>query len=289
MLNTGDIEVPYQWDPKIVPIQILRVGNVFILAVPSEFTTMAGRRMRNAIKKILEDGKIVSAGQEVYVTIAGLSNTYSSYVVTYEEYQAQRYEAASCIYGPHALEAYIQEFSRLARDLVAGVPSTSGVPPPDLSDKQMQLIPEPRFDRLPVGVHFGQVVEGADVKASYTVGETATVTFHGANPRNNQRTQGSYLSVERQVTTQLRQDTVTLYRTIALDGDWSTKFNWRAGPDDPLDFGVSKQSIATLSWNIDSTVEAGNYRICYHGDHKIAKKAVTVPFVGCSSVFQVTV
>lgn len=123
---SGDIAVPYQWDPEIVPIQILRVGNVFILAVPAEFTTMAGRRIRNAIKKILVDGNIVGKGQEVHVTIAGLSNTYSSYVVTYEEYQAQRYEAASCIFGPHALDAYIQEFSRLARDLVSGQPSVQG-------------------------------------------------------------------------------------------------------------------------------------------------------------------
>lgn len=129
MFPPGDIAVPYQWDPEIVPIQILRVGNVFILAVPAEFTTMAGRRIRNAIKKILVDGNIVGKGQEVHVTIAGLSNTYSSYVVTYEEYQAQRYEAASCIYGPHALDAYIQEFSRLARDLISGQPSVQGAEP----------------------------------------------------------------------------------------------------------------------------------------------------------------
>ena len=40
--------------------------------------------------------------------IAGLTNTYSSYVTTYEEYQAQRYEGASTIFGPHTLDAYIQ-------------------------------------------------------------------------------------------------------------------------------------------------------------------------------------
>eukprot|EP01034_Spumella_vulgaris_P022327 gene22328-28447_t len=286
-INTGDIEKPYEWDPKVVPIQILRVGNVFILAVPSEFTTMAGRRLRVAIKKILEDGKIVGAHQEVHVTIAGLSNTYASYVTTFEEYQAQRYEAASCIYGPHALEAYIQEFSRIARDLVSGQPSVQGTSPPDLTAQQLQLIPEPRFDRLPHGVHFGDVVEGQDVKESYTAGQTASVTFHAANPRNNQRTQGSYVSVEHQYNVQLRDNAVPVYRTIALDGDWSTKFHWRAGPEDPLDLGIAKQSIATLSWAIDSSVEAGNYRICYHGDHKIAKKAKVVPFQGCSSVFKV--
>ena len=47
-------------------------------------------------------------GYDVVVVIAGLSNTYSSYVATREEYQAQRYEGSSTIFGPHTLDAYIQ-------------------------------------------------------------------------------------------------------------------------------------------------------------------------------------
>ena len=44
----------------------------------------------------------------VTTVIAGLTNTYSSYVTTFEEYQEQRYEGASTIFGPHTLDAYIQ-------------------------------------------------------------------------------------------------------------------------------------------------------------------------------------
>jgi len=47
-------------------------------------------------------------GADVRVVIAGLANTYSSYVTTFEEYGAQRYEGASTIFGPHTLDAYIQ-------------------------------------------------------------------------------------------------------------------------------------------------------------------------------------
>ena len=47
-------------------------------------------------------------GATLHVVIAGLTNTYSSYVTTWEEYQVQRYEGASTIYGPHTLDAYIQ-------------------------------------------------------------------------------------------------------------------------------------------------------------------------------------
>lgn len=119
----GDIAKPYDWDPRIVPIQILRLNNVFILCVPSEFTTMAGRRLRRAVKAIVDPLVQQETGDktaQATVTISGLCNTYSSYVTTFEEYQAQRYEAASTIFGPHTLSGYIQEFSRLASDFVSG-------------------------------------------------------------------------------------------------------------------------------------------------------------------------
>lgn len=73
-----------------------------------------------------------------------------------------------------------------------------------------------------------------------------------------------------------------------LTGDWSTKFMWLAGRDDPLNLGIRKQSIATLWWNVSSEVSPGTYKLCYHGDHKVAKVGVAIPFQGCSSTFQVT-
>ena len=47
-------------------------------------------------------------GEGLRVVIAGLTNTYSSYITTREEYGAQRYEGASTIFGPSTLDAYIQ-------------------------------------------------------------------------------------------------------------------------------------------------------------------------------------
>lgn len=71
-----------QWDPTIVPLQILRIGQFFLVAVPSEFTTMAGRRLRNAVRaSIIANGGPADA----VVVISGLSNSYSSYVTTFEE------------------------------------------------------------------------------------------------------------------------------------------------------------------------------------------------------------
>ena len=45
---------------------------------------MSGRRLRNSVKEVLLENGIKS---DVTVVIAGLSNTYSDYVTTFEEYQ----------------------------------------------------------------------------------------------------------------------------------------------------------------------------------------------------------
>lgn len=55
---------------------------------------MAGRRLRDAVKKVLIGGRSKEFGNNVHVVIAGLTNTYSQYVTTFEEYQIQRYEVS---------------------------------------------------------------------------------------------------------------------------------------------------------------------------------------------------
>lgn len=50
---------------------------------------MAGRRLRDAVKEVMTSG---DKDSNVHVVIAGLTNTYSQYVTTFEEYQIQRYE-----------------------------------------------------------------------------------------------------------------------------------------------------------------------------------------------------
>lgn len=79
------MRLPYQWQPKIVSTQVAVIGNFVIAGVPGEFTTMSGRRMRDAVKSAMND-----AGQrDSDVVIAGLCNTYSDYIATPEEYQVR--------------------------------------------------------------------------------------------------------------------------------------------------------------------------------------------------------
>lgn len=76
----------------------------------------------------------------VTITIAGLTNTYSSYVTTFEEYQAQRYEGASTIFGPHTLDAYIQVTSLRPHPLSPPLPPPLPLPHPFLSSSLHSIL-----------------------------------------------------------------------------------------------------------------------------------------------------
>eukprot|EP00525_Craspedostauros_australis_P010424 CAMPEP_0198134330 /NCGR_PEP_ID=MMETSP1442-20131203/60014_1 /TAXON_ID= /ORGANISM="Craspedostauros australis, Strain CCMP3328" /LENGTH=743 /DNA_ID=CAMNT_0043795473 /DNA_START=72 /DNA_END=2303 /DNA_ORIENTATION=+ len=180
LLNTGEVKLPYSWDPKSVPVSIFRIGSFFILNVPAELTTMAGRRLRKAVRSILENRGI----DDPYITIAGLANSYTHYVTTFEEYAGQRYEAASTLYGPHTLAGYIQEFERITSDLMDDRESSSDPPPKDLGDKQVSLIPPRAVDTVGFARTFGSVA--VQPKDSYVRGrDTASASFRSANPRHN--------------------------------------------------------------------------------------------------------
>lgn len=58
----------------------------------AEFTTMAGRRLREAVKNTLITNGNGEFDINTHVVIAGLTNTYSQYITTFEEYAHQRYE-----------------------------------------------------------------------------------------------------------------------------------------------------------------------------------------------------
>ena len=63
---------------------MLRIGQMMIAAVPGEFTTMAGRRLRRA----LDSESAANGGPtNTKTVIAGLSNVYTHYITTFEEYQ----------------------------------------------------------------------------------------------------------------------------------------------------------------------------------------------------------
>lgn len=269
LLDTGEATLPYAWQPSIVDVQILRVGQLAILCVPGEMTTMAGRRLRHAVAAKVGD----AWGKGLRVVIAGLTNTYSSYITTREEYGAQRYEGASTIYGPSTLDAYIQEFRKLAGEMMDNVPVEIGPLPANLISKQLSLLPGIVLDFAPPGSRFGSVRKDV-AKKSFEVGETVSVEFQSACPRNNLRTGDTFLTIER-----WSEDNGN-WEVVLTDNDISTKFYWGRP------FMLSPTSEATITWEIPEGTPDGTYRIQHFGDNKQIFGG-TGSFKGTSGTFTV--
>lgn len=273
LLDTGEMKIPYDWAPSILPVQILRIGQLVILNVPGEFTTMAGRRLRDAIKMALISGGGGQFNSNVHIVIAGLTNTYSQYVTTFEEYQVQRYEGASTLYGPHTLSAYIQEFKKLAAALIIGQTVMPGPPPPDLLDKQISLLPPVVVDATPLGVKFGDVKTDVPQNSTFKRGDMVAVTFWSACPRNDLMTEGTFALVE---LLQGQNTWVPAYD----DDDFCLKFKWSRPAK------LSPQSHATMEWKIPESAVSGVYRIRHFGASKSLVGSIS-HFTGSSSAFVV--
>jgi neutral ceramidase len=71
LLPTGHIKVPHPWAPDVLPLQLLKLGQLVIVVVPTEMTTMAGRRTREQLKSELVKQGVVAA--DAILVIAGTS------------------------------------------------------------------------------------------------------------------------------------------------------------------------------------------------------------------------
>uniref|UniRef100_A0A3Q2W4N6 Neutral ceramidase n=1 Tax=Haplochromis burtoni TaxID=8153 RepID=A0A3Q2W4N6_HAPBU len=265
LFSTGEMNWPLPWHPQIVDVQMITIGSVAVVAVPGEMTTMSGRRLREAIK-----GELESEGtlKDMEVVIAGLSNVYTHYITTYEEYQVQRYEGASTIYGPHTLSAYLQKYRGLARaiaqDRVSELPA--GPQPPFFTENLFNFVPLALFDRKPENMSFGDVLE--QVYPVYRqVGNTLC---------SSGSTDKTFVTVE------IFDNRTETWEVVHNDASWETRFHWLKGSN--------RESNATVEWQIPPTASAGSYRIKHFGHYKELKglQPVITPYEGSSDVFAVT-
>ncbi|KAJ7555860.1 hypothetical protein O6H91_05G057600 [Diphasiastrum complanatum] len=238
----------------------------------AEFTTMAGRRLREAITATLvEQGYSTN----IEVVISGLTNTYSQYVTTFEEYQVQRYEGASTLYGPHTLSAYIQEMKRLAIALAGGSSVDPGPTPPYLVDQLVGFLPGVVVDSTPAGINFGDVKQDVPQNASYTAGDVVEAVFWSACPRNDLFTNATFSSVE-------QQSTNGNWIPVFDDEDWELRFLWSRPSS------LSPQSFATIRWEIPTMAAPGIYRLRHFGAAKPLIGSSLNYFSGTSLTFTVS-
>ena len=272
LLDVGEIHEPYLWTPNIVDVQLLRVGQLIIIVSPGEATSMAGRRWKEAIYKSASESGLTGNAEPI-VVLGGPANSYTHYVATEEEYNVQRYEGASTLYGPHTLNAHINlttGYLPYLANASAKAPDP-GPQPPIHTKKSLSFITGVAFDRAPFFKTFGDVL--SDVNPTYSPRATANVTFVGANPRNDLRLEDTYVAVEQLIN--------GAWKKVRDDSDWSLIFRWRRTNS------VLGTSEVIVEWEIEDEVDLGKYRIRYWGASKTPVTGEIVQFVGASSVFSI--
>ncbi|OWR41276.1 neutral ceramidase isoform 1 [Danaus plexippus plexippus] len=265
LLATGRANFPVPWHPRTVSLSLITIGSFAVVGYPGEPTTMAGRRMKDVVGDALREN-----GFEPKVVISGLTNEYTHYVATFEEYQVQRYEAASTIYGPHTLDIILSKLRDYTIAAVTGAVIAPGPEPQDYVNRTISLIPSINIDTTPVGANFGDVIQ--QPPEVVRPGDTVRAQFVGANPRNDLRQESSYVAVERLE--------LGHWTTVATDADWETRFYWeRVGGQS------SGESRVTVMW---TSSEASNlpHRLTYYGAARGEGDIIT-PFTGVSNSFMI--
>ncbi|KAG0745773.1 hypothetical protein G6F57_009900 [Rhizopus arrhizus] len=274
LLDTGEISIfPHTWQPEILDIQLFRLGHVFIYSVPSEFTTMSGRRLRRAIKQALINHQL--GDQDTIVIHSGPANGYASYCATYEEYQHQRYEGASTPYGPHTLQAYIEAFEKLV--FMMANPNNHSIQSevlPDFTNRTFNFSPPYRSDQPHLFRSFGDTLR--DVTSTYFNRQSNPIIsalFVAGNPRNDPMLNKTFLTVERKVN--------NTWEIIRTDNDYDTRFYWQ------YKHSLLGMSEALIEWHVDQHVKPGVYRLGYFGNSRASFSKNITPHSGYSKEFMI--
>jgi neutral ceramidase len=216
------------WVADVFPIQLVRIGPLVLIALAQEVTIVAGLRLRRAVADVLD----VPLD---HVLVQGYANDYAGYVTTPEEYGAQRYEGGHTMFGRWELPAYMQEVTRLARELrderhsdaARRVPATRQPRPSrrrnDDPYRCTGVLSQPRESSAP----------GDKVEADFAVtGDGGPLL-------------PSYLLVE------ARQ--ADGWTTVTTDGDGTATIEWRR---------IDGQSRAHATWHVP-TEASGVFRFSY--------------------------
>jgi neutral ceramidase len=256
---------PYPSQAQIASITVARIGQLVIVAGPAEFTTMAGRRIRETVAAAMGDSV-------KHVVLAGYANGYMGYVTTKEEYDTQQYEGGHTLFGPWTQAAYQQEFARLATSLSTGNPvADAGKSPRDMRGQVTSTPLGTEYDALPRKKAFGDVA--VQPKSKYRVGDMVSAAFWSSHPQNGFRVGNAYLTVEFEGDGK--------WVAVANDGDWATKCHWV--PDET----AKNVWRMEASWDVPIGTAPGKYRLVHHGMAKPEANGSLVSYEGATKAFSV--
>ncbi|TYZ67856.1 hypothetical protein PybrP1_003287 [[Pythium] brassicae (nom. inval.)] len=266
LLATG-LMGPVPWTPEVLPVQVVRIGQIGLAVTNFEVSTMSGRRIRTTVKNVLKSVGVTE------VEVASISNAYAQYLTTKEEYSQQNYEGASTLFGPNQLAAVQQELARVAAAVAdPSFPLDVGPTPRQFDrTKLLNFQTGVVMDTVPLGKKFGAL--RSDAQATYPVGATVAVTFYGAHPKNKLSAVASFCDVEQEINGN--------WVTVLTDAHWDVRYRWSRN-------GIS-ESNSVCEWKIrpgGRSSVAGRYRLRHRGFSKPLIGAISA-YEGVSSPFLV--
>lgn len=272
-LAVGNLMQPEQ------PLQIMRMGSLAIAGVPFELTYEQANRTRETLEKTL------AADGVTKVIISTHSNAYSQYVTTREEFAAQHYEGATCLFGPWSGAALTQELDKLAQGIISGEKADKGAALLDKTPLALLYTAAAMTDPAADIGSYGKLT--ADVeKNEYTKGEWVTASFSGVNPRHITMLSlkdsplvdnYSYMEVQKLVNGE--------WVTVLTDTDPYTTYR--------CDSSLLSGNDITVGWLMKGdNFDNGTYRLVYNGVAKTdalkSDDSAYKAFSAYSSEFNVT-
>ncbi|NND66270.1 MAG: hypothetical protein HKN19_01670, partial [Halioglobus sp.] len=239
LFETGSGNPPLQ--SQVRSFTVARIGQLVLLAVPAEVTTMSGRRLRASVMEVAGDWA-------EHIVLAGYANGFAGYVTTPEEYQLQQYEAAHTLHGAWSLPAYQQISTQLTSALTSGA-TISGTAAFDDWRGKAEGLPLPRSAATAPGVR--QRLPGTALplqRNAFRAGDIVRIEFSSAHPNDAFPRLTQYLQVQ--------QKTASGWQTIADEDNWHTRIRWREDGD---------SYFAELSWVVPENTSSGTYRMVHSG------------------------
>lgn len=126
--------------PQTVRIQLLRINDLALAAMPGEPTIQMGRRIERSVVA-------ASNGLFTNALTVGLANDYVSYMATTQEYEAYQYEGGFSLYGQQTGNLLKSRLVHLAEHMRAGAPvepcmiERGCLEPPDTSGASAAPLP----------------------------------------------------------------------------------------------------------------------------------------------------
>lgn len=227
--------------PQILPYGLVLVGDLTILVMPHEVTTMSSRRLKKEVLSVLKD-------KTSEIVLSGLTNDFSGYITTPEEYGTQNYEGGHTLHGPQSLNALRQEFHQMSIELKNGSPQTSPtILPLDLSAK-VHPLKIPSADS--VSSKPQNIIQPSE--ESYKKGEVVSCRVASANPNVGYPKVASYLWVE--------VSDKSTWKPIRSDADFDTKFFYQK-----RGFWARAEESVDLIWETSVDTKPGEYRLVHEG------------------------